>query len=81
MIFIVVIGGIGTIEGPVIGAVIFFVLQQQLAERGTWYLVALGVVAIVVVLVAPRGVWYLVSRGRMSLFPVAFNVRRSGAIE
>ncbi|MET0930056.1 MAG: branched-chain amino acid ABC transporter permease [Aeromicrobium sp.] len=77
MIFIVVIGGLGTIEGPIIGAVIFFVLQQQLAQQGTWYLVALGVVAIVVVLVAPRGLWSLVSRGRFSLFPVGFRVRRS----
>ncbi|MET0932021.1 MAG: branched-chain amino acid ABC transporter permease [Aeromicrobium sp.] len=76
MIFIVVIGGLGTIEGPIIGAVIFFVLQQQLAQQGTWYLVALGVVAIGVVLVAPRGLWSVVSRGRFSLFPVGFRVRR-----
>jgi branched-chain amino acid transport system permease protein len=81
MIFIVVIGGIGTIEGPVIGSVIFFVLQQQLAQQGTWYLVALGVVAILVVLIAPRGVWNLLSRGRFSLFPVAFQVRRHPGVE
>ncbi|QGG42675.1 branched-chain amino acid ABC transporter permease [Aeromicrobium yanjiei] len=81
MIFIVVIGGIGTIEGPIIGAVIFFVLQQQLAQQGTWYLVALGVVAIVIVLAAPRGVWSLISRGRFSLFPVAFQVRRGRSVE
>ncbi|MCL3820008.1 branched-chain amino acid ABC transporter permease [Aeromicrobium wangtongii] len=81
MIFIVVIGGIGTIEGPIIGAVIFFVLQQQLAQQGTWYLVALGVVAILIVLVAPRGVWSLLSRGRFSLFPVTFRVRRDRSVE
>jgi branched-chain amino acid transport system permease protein len=81
MIFIVVIGGIGTIEGPVIGAVIFFVLQQQLAQQGTWYLVALGAVAILIVLVAPRGVWSLLSRGRFSLFPVAFQVRRDRSVQ
>lgn len=77
MIFIVVIGGIGTIEGPIIGAVIFFVLQQQLAQQGAWYLVALGVVAILVVLVAPRGVWSIIGRGRLSLFSLGFQVRRA----
>lgn len=75
MVFIVVIGGLGTIEGPVLGAVIFFVLQQQLAEQGTWYLVALGAVAILVVLLAPRGLWGALTRGRVQLFPVGHRVR------
>ncbi len=84
MIFIVVIGGIGTIEGPILGAVIFFVLQQQLADAGTWYLVVLGVVAVAVVLVAPRGLWGVLTRGRIELFPVGHRVvprRASGARE
>ena len=82
MIFIVVIGGLGTIEGPVVGAVIFFVLQQQLAQAGTWYLVALGVLAVLVVVLAPRGLWPTLSRGRLDLFPVGHLVgdRRSGRI-
>ncbi|MGH3349902.1 MAG: branched-chain amino acid ABC transporter permease [Nocardioides sp.] len=74
MIFIVVIGGLGTIEGPILGAVIFFALQQLLDSYGTWYLIALGVVAIVVVLVAPKGLWGLVSRGRYEVFPVIHRV-------
>ena len=45
MIFIVVIGGIGTIEGPIIGALIFFLLREQLANFGEWSLILLGVVA------------------------------------
>ncbi len=32
MIFIVVIGGIGTIEGPIVGTIVFFVLQQELSN-------------------------------------------------
>lgn len=79
MIFIVVIGGIGTIEGPILGAVIFFVLQQQLADQGTWYLVALGVLAILVVLVAPRGLWGVLTRGRVELFPVGYRVRSAAS--
>jgi len=76
MIFIVVIGGIGTIEGPLVGAVVFFVLKQQLSMFGTWYLVILGAVAIVIVLLAPQGLWGLISRGRrFEVFPVSHRVR------
>ena len=57
MIFSVVIGGLGTIEGPIIGAVIFFVLQQLLADYGTWYLVLIGALAAGVVVFAQRGLW------------------------
>lgn len=74
MIFIVVIGGLGTIEGPIVGAVIFFALQQLLDSYGTWYLIALGAVAIVVVLLAPKGLWGLASRGRYEVFPVIHRV-------
>ncbi|UDY23407.1 branched-chain amino acid ABC transporter permease [Nocardioides sp. Kera G14] len=75
MIFIVIIGGIGTIEGPVVGAVVYWVLQNQLADLGTWYMVVLGVVAIVIVLLAPQGLWGLVTRGKLQVFPVHYRVR------
>ena len=39
VIFIVVIGGIGTIEGPMVGAVIFYLMQRYLADFGAWYLI------------------------------------------
>jgi len=71
MIFIVVIGGIGSIEGPIIGTVVFFALQQTLADYGTWYLVLLGLVAIAVTLRARRGLWGALSdRFGWELFPV-----------
>jgi branched-chain amino acid transport system permease protein len=81
MIFIVVIGGIGTIEGPILGAVLFFVLQRQLSSLGAWYLVVLGVVAILVTLLAPKGIWGLASRSGLQLFPVGYRVdeRRKGS--
>jgi branched-chain amino acid transport system permease protein len=87
MIFVVVIGGLGSIEGPIIGAVVFFVLQQQFSQYGTWYLVALGAVAVAAVLLAPRGLWGLVSRrSRVQLFPVGYHAappehRRSTAAD
>lgn len=75
MIFIVVIGGIGTIEGPILGAIVFFALQQWLSGLGVWYLVVLGVLAILITLFLPRGLWGVVSgNGRFRLFPVGYTV-------
>jgi branched-chain amino acid transport system permease protein len=71
VIFIVVIGGIGTIEGPIVGVFLFYVLQTNLAHFGTWYLMLLGVFAIIVMLLAPRGIWgYLSQRYELTLFPI-----------
>jgi branched-chain amino acid transport system permease protein len=71
MIFAVVIGGLGTIEGPIIGAVIFFVLQTLLADYGSWYLILIGALAAGVVVFAPRGLWGLiVKRWPVDLSPV-----------
>jgi branched-chain amino acid transport system permease protein len=75
MIFIVVIGGIGTIEGPIIGAILFYLLEQQLADLGSWYLAILGTLAIVCTLFFPRGLWGLLTRGRLHLFPVSHQLR------
>jgi branched-chain amino acid transport system permease protein len=71
MIFIVVIGGIGTIEGPIIGAVIFFVIREYLSNFGEWSFIFLGVIAIVIMLFMPQGVWGLLHRRfNLELFPV-----------
>jgi branched-chain amino acid transport system permease protein len=71
VIFIVVIGGIGTIEGPIIGVLVFFLLQNYLADFGTWYLILLGAIATAVMLVAPQGIWgMVVKRFDLQLFPV-----------
>ena len=76
VIFITVIGGIGTIEGPIIGTVIFFLLREILADLGSIYLMILGLVAIVVMLKAPRGLWgYAKDRWGLELFPVRRRVR------
>lgn len=76
VIFIVVIGGIGTIEGPILGVLIFFALQSVLADFGSWYLMTLGVLAIAIMLVAPRGLWGLFSeRTGIQLFPIRRTLR------
>ncbi|MEO1777598.1 MAG: branched-chain amino acid ABC transporter permease [Pseudomonadota bacterium] len=76
VIFIVVIGGIGTLEGPIIGTLLFFALREVLADFGTIYLMVLGLVAIVVMLKAPKGVWGLIrERFDLELFPLSYRVR------
>jgi len=76
VIFIVVIGGIGTLEGPIIGTMLFFLLRELLADFGTIYLLVLGFVAIIVMLKAPKGVWGLIrDRYDLELFPLSYRVR------
>jgi branched-chain amino acid transport system permease protein len=38
MIFMVLVGGLGTFEGPRVGAVVFFAIQHWFADLGAWYL-------------------------------------------
>ena len=57
VIFIVVIGGIGTIEGPIIGVIVFFALREVASDWGTWYLMLMGAIAIAVMLIDKRGLW------------------------
>ncbi len=79
MAFATIIGGIGTIEGPIIGTAVYMVLQQTLASYNAWYLIILGVVAIVAALFAPRGLWGLVdARVNVRLFPVGYWLRPNG---
>jgi branched-chain amino acid transport system permease protein len=56
LVFITIIGGIGTIEGPIIGSIIYVLLQQWLSEYPSVSLLILGMIAIAVILVAPKGI-------------------------
>lgn len=71
MIFIVVIGGIGTIEGPIVGTIVFFLLRENLSGFGSWALILLGAIAVLVMLFAPEGLWGVLQRWtRIEIFPV-----------
>jgi branched-chain amino acid transport system permease protein len=71
VIFMVVIGGIGTIEGPFIGMLAYIVLRELLADYGTIYLIMMGMLAIVIMLKAPFGIWgWVVQRYGLHLLPV-----------
>lgn len=83
MAFMVIIGGMGSIEGPILGAVAFYLLQDQLQSLDAWYLVILGAVGIGMALLLPRGLWGAISRdGRLQLFPVGYRLTdRTGLID
>ncbi|MHB8868150.1 MAG: branched-chain amino acid ABC transporter permease [Thermoleophilia bacterium] len=75
-IFMVLVGGLGTIEGPVIGAAALFLIQDWFSDLGVWYLIGLGVVAILFALLLPRGVWGTIEgRFGIQLMPVGYRVR------
>jgi branched-chain amino acid transport system permease protein len=81
MIFIVVIGGLGSVEGPILGAVVFLALQQALSGYGVWYLVVLGVVGIAAAIWLPRGLaGVLVDRTGLRAFPTGYLVQASGTM-
>jgi len=76
MIFMTLVGGIGTFEGPVIGAVLFFVVETFFGARGVWYLVGLGAAALAFALFLPRGIFgALESRFALRLLPLGYRVR------
>lgn len=75
MIFMVVIGGLGTVEGPVLGALVFFALQQLLEPFGVWYLVVLALVAVAAAVFVRRGLWGLLAGRRdVQLLPTGYRV-------
>jgi branched-chain amino acid transport system permease protein len=79
MAFAVIIGGLGTIEGPIIGTIVYMVLQQTLQHENAWYLIILGIVAIAVTLFARRGLWgTLEERLSIRLLPTGYYLWAPG---
>jgi branched-chain amino acid transport system permease protein len=56
MLFMVLVGGIGTFIGPILGALLFFALQEIFGDFGAWYLAGVGIVAILFALYLPNGI-------------------------
>ena len=79
VIFIVVIGGIGTIEGPIVGTLVFFLLRELLAAYGTWYMIVIGLVAVVTMIAYPHGLWgHMARRFDLHFFPVQRRAHVAG---
>jgi branched-chain amino acid transport system permease protein len=76
MIFMVLVGGIGRFEGPILGAIIFFFIELWFGSAGVWYLIVLGLTALVFSLFLPKGIWgYVEDRFHVLLLPVGYRVR------
>ena len=75
MIFMVLVGGIGTFEGAILGAVLFFLIETWFGAAGVWYLIGLGGTALVFALVLPKGIWGLIEkRTGLRLLPVGYRL-------
>lgn len=79
MIFMVLVGGLGTFEGPILGAIILFLIQIYFGDLGVWYFVLLGGIAIGFALLLPRGLWGTIAdRFGVRLLPVGYRLRGVG---
>lgn len=75
MLFMALVGGLGTFEGPIVGAVLFFVLEDRFGDAGVWYLVGLGGAATLFSLLLPKGLWgSFEQRCGIALMPVGYKV-------
>jgi branched-chain amino acid transport system permease protein len=75
MIFMVLVGGIGTFEGAILGAVLFFAIETWFGASGVWYLVGLGATALIFALALPRGIWGAIERRTgLKLLPVGYRL-------
>ena len=75
MIFMALVGGLGTFEGAILGAVAFFAIEAWFGAAGVWYLVGLGATALVFALALPRGVWgWVEDRTALRLLPIGYRV-------
>lgn len=69
MVNMVIVGGIGTLAGPVIGAFFVVLLSHQLGDYYAVQVILTGVILILVIRFAPYGIW-----GALRSFPVAQRV-------
>jgi len=78
MIIITIIGGISTSIGPLIGAVVFFTLQQALQGYQNWSALLIGVLLILIIRLAPGGIWKTLVNGFQLLAEISLKQRSAG---
>jgi branched-chain amino acid transport system permease protein len=78
ILFIVIVGGVGTLEGPVLGTLLYFGLRELFRDAGDLYLIFQGATAMIVMLLAPGGIWGSIqARTGWRLFPIQWAVEAS----
>ena len=71
VIFIAVIGGVGSTTGPIFGVLVFWLIEEQLEQTDTWRFIILGLIAVAMAVFAPGGIDGRLQRLRPTqLFPV-----------
>jgi branched-chain amino acid transport system permease protein len=76
LLFIVIVGGVGTVEGPILGTILYFGLRESMRDAGDLYLIVQGGLTAVIMIFAPEGLWGLArARTGWRLFPVSWAPR------
>lgn len=76
LLFIVIVGGVGTLEGPILGVLIYFGLRELFRDAGDLFLILQGATAVIVMLLAPGGIWGSIhARTRWQMFPTRWTAR------
>lgn len=76
MLFMVLVGGIGTYEGPILGAVVFFTIETIFGAMGVYYLIGLGLGGVAFALLVPKGVWGTFERRfGVQLLPIGYQLK------
>jgi len=65
VLIMVIVGGQGTLLGPILGAAFFMIVQQTLSQWTDSWALAFGLIFIGFVMFAPAGIWGLLSRQRV----------------
>lgn len=82
MIFMVLVGGIGKLEGAILGAIVFFAIETFFGGTGVWYLVGLGATAVLFSLYLPHGLWGEIERRfDLQLLPVGYRLTLSDLLK
>jgi branched-chain amino acid transport system permease protein len=56
VVLMTLLGGLGTVFGPVVGALVMITLEHYLAQLGAWVTIVQGIIFIVCVLIFRRGI-------------------------
>ena len=74
LLFIVIVGGVGTVEGPIVGTILYFGLRESMRDAGDLYLIVQGALTAAIMIFAPEGLWGLArARLKWNIFPVRWE--------